>query len=86
MIGRADGDTIELRVDDDGPGIPAGLLPHLFTPFYRGTAADVDGYGLGLVLASGLATAMGGELSAQNIPDRGASFRLRLPRPQGEDT
>ncbi|MEW2118931.1 ATP-binding protein [Streptomyces sp. NPDC005474] len=85
VIGRADGDTIELRVDDDGPGIPAGLLPHLFTPFYRGTAADVDGYGLGLVLASGLASAMGGELSAQNIPDRGASFRLRLPRPQGED-
>ncbi|MEH0638924.1 PAS domain S-box protein [Streptomyces bottropensis] len=86
VIGRVDGDTIELRVDDDGPGIPAGLLPHLFTPFYRGTAADVDGYGLGLVLASGLATAMGGELSAQNIPDRGASFRLRLPRPSKEDT
>jgi len=86
VIGRVDGDTIELRVDDDGPGIPAGLLPHLFTPFYRGTAADVDGYGLGLVLASGLATAMGGELGAQNIPDRGASFRLRLPRPSKEDT
>jgi PAS domain S-box-containing protein len=67
-----------LTVEDDGPGIPDELLPDLFTPYVRGTGSDVDGYGLGLVLVSGLVTAMGGDVTAENRPERGARFRVRL--------
>lgn len=82
---RTDGDAALITVTDDGPGIPEDLLPHLFTPFLRGNSSDVDGYGLGLMLSSGLATVMGGDLSARNIPGRGASFQLQLPRGRREN-
>lgn len=46
-----------------------------------GAAADpVDGHGLGLMLAHGLVTAMGGELTAGNSDGGGAVFTVRMPR------
>jgi len=83
------GSAIELEIHDDGPGIPPEYLPRMFTPFARGEgendpSTDVDGYGLGLMLAHGLTTAMHGDLKATNSSTGGASFTLLLPRPGHE--
>jgi signal transduction histidine kinase len=73
---------IEATVTDSGPGIPAEHLPRVFDRFYRAEAArtrEGGGTGLGLSIARDLARAQGGELTAGNAPDGGASFTLTLP-------
>ncbi|MCS3880800.1 PAS domain S-box-containing protein [Gordonia amarae] len=84
MITSSATDTdVLVAIADDGPGIPEDLLDRIFTPFTRGIDAasePVDGYGLGLMLSHGLASAMGGDLSAGNADSGGAVFTLRLPR------
>jgi len=67
-----------LTVRDHGTGIPASVLPKLFTPFSRGHGSDVQGTGLGLALSSSLATQMGGTLTVQTHT-QGATFTLSLP-------
>jgi two-component system OmpR family sensor kinase len=75
----ADGDAALVRVRDDGPGIPAGELPHLFERFWRGPAArGRSGTGLGLAIAAAAARALGGELLAASRPGE-TTFTLRLP-------
>lgn len=70
----------EFTVSDTGPGFAADDLPHLFTRFYRGKNAAEGGVGIGLAMARSIARAQGGTLMAQNGPDGGALFILRLPR------
>ena len=71
------------RVEDDGPGIPARLLPQIFEKFARGraTADGGEGVGLGLAIAKGIVEAHGGRLSAESpVADgHGARFTLTLP-------
>jgi signal transduction histidine kinase len=74
--------TVEIRVEDGGPGIDPADLPHVFEPFYRGgrvRTGHVHGTGLGLALARLMAEAMRGTLTAQNGSRGGALFVLRLP-------
>jgi signal transduction histidine kinase len=66
-----------VTVADEGPGIPADLVGRLFDRFARG--ADSTGLGLGLYLASRIAAAHGGALTADPQPAIGARFSLRLP-------
>jgi two-component system, OmpR family, sensor kinase len=66
-----------LTVSDRGPGIPAEMLPRLFTRFAAGSGST--GLGLGLYLASNIAAAHGGELTVDSSPGHGARFTLRLP-------
>ena len=69
--------TVIVTVHDHGPGIAANDLPHIFS---RTVTTDRrQGSGLGLTIASELANAMGGSLTAENTPD-GASFHLRLKK------
>jgi signal transduction histidine kinase len=71
-----------LRVHDDGPGIPAADLPHLFERFYRGEktrAREEGGSGLGLSIVQGLAEAQGGSVSVQSAEGAGTTFTVRLP-------
>ena len=69
----------ELAVSNLGEPIPASLLPKLFQPFIRGTAdSPVQGLGLGLYIASEIARAHGGSLSATSTPDE-TRFVFRLP-------
>ena len=73
---------IQIAVQDRGPGIGAEDLPHVFQPFYRGSAArasQVRGTGLGLSLAKEIAEAMGGKLTATSSIGEGSSFTLHLP-------
>ncbi|MFL5495658.1 MAG: ATP-binding protein [Gemmatimonadales bacterium] len=74
---RTDGEAI-LRVRDTGPGVPAHLVSHLFTPFFT-TKAPGEGTGLGLSLSYGLVKSHGGELSYEQSPEGGAEFRVTLP-------
>jgi signal transduction histidine kinase len=73
-----------LRVADNGPGIPAEALDHLFERFYRADRSrsrEEGGTGLGLAIARQLAVAHGGDLTVCNCPAGGAEFSLELPLP-----
>lgn len=67
-----------LTLDDDGPGIPAHVLPRLFEPFFT-TKPTGKGTGLGLSISYDIVKRMGGELTAENRPDGGARFTIVLP-------
>ncbi|GAB2852326.1 ATP-binding protein [Pseudoduganella ginsengisoli] len=76
-LARADG-WAEVRISDTGPGIPEQVAAHLFEPFYT-TKPSGQGLGLGLAISSSIVQAMNGQLAAQNLPQGGAQFILRLP-------
>jgi two-component system OmpR family sensor kinase len=67
-----------LRVLDDGRGIPEDELPDLFSPFFRGTRASADGYGLGLAIARSSIGASGGTIRASNRSGGGFSVEIVL--------
>ena len=70
-----------LTVTDTGIGIPADELPHVFDRFWRGRqAAQISGSGIGLAVASELARAHGGRLTASSQPGQGTVMTLTLPR------
>jgi K+-sensing histidine kinase KdpD len=76
--------AVRLRVADDGPGIPAIVLPHVFEKFVRARQSGGDageGSGLGLAIAKGIVEAHGGSISAQSpvAHGRGTCITLRLP-------
>jgi signal transduction histidine kinase len=73
---------VEIDVIDDGPGIPAQQLEHIFERFTRGDAGEtqrVGGTGLGLAISKSLIELHGGRIEAESTPGRGSTFRVRLP-------
>ena len=71
---------ITLAVRDDGPGIPAAALPHIFDRFYRADSSRSSrGSGLGLAIVRDLADALGGRAFAQNVRGGGARVGVTLP-------
>jgi signal transduction histidine kinase/ActR/RegA family two-component response regulator len=72
---------IAIVVADTGAGIPPSKLALLFRPFERLGAeqSEVEGTGLGLALAKGLAEAMQGSLTVESVVDEGTAFRVELP-------
>jgi two-component system sensor histidine kinase KdpD len=79
------GDVVNLRVIDEGSGLPAGELDRIFDKFYRAQKTDQvrAGTGLGLAISRGFVEAMHGTLIAANRPDRaGAMFTISLPIPR----
>ncbi len=69
-----------LSVSDEGGGIPAEALPHLFESFFT-TKAVGEGSGLGLAVAHGIVRDHGGSLTAMNQTEGGARFVMTLPSP-----
>jgi len=71
-----------LEVRDQGRGIKAGELPHIFDRFYRAdssrTKAQIPGHGLGLSIAQKLAASVGGHIQAASTPGKGSIFTVRL--------
>jgi two-component system sensor histidine kinase BaeS len=76
------GDAILVEVADDGPGIPADELPHVFDRLWRGSAArdHSGGSGIGLAVVKELITAHGGSVTALSEPAEGTRIVIRLPR------
>lgn len=75
---KAIGDAVVIEVSDNGHGIPADEIDHIFKPFVQGTARHTgDGAGLGLAICSGIVSSHGGTIIVQN--DRGAHFFVSFP-------
>jgi signal transduction histidine kinase len=72
------GGTAAIAVSDDGPGIPADALPHIFQPFFTRRAG---GTGLGLAIVLKVVVSHNGLISAGNRPEGGAIFNLSFPLP-----
>jgi PAS domain S-box-containing protein len=75
---RREQEWVVATVSDDGPGLPEDTLTRIFEPFFT-TKRATGGSGLGLSVSHGIAEAHGGSLTAENRPEGGARFTLRLP-------
>ncbi len=67
---------VDVAVRDTGPGLPADRLSAIFEPYYT---TKPDGSGIGLWIAQQIITAHGGTIQADNAPEGGAVFTVRLP-------
>jgi signal transduction histidine kinase len=78
---RRSGAAVEVRVVDQGIGIPAGEQERIFRKFHRaeGGGRNRGGTGLGLFIARGLVAAMGGRIWVDSAEGRGSSFAFELP-------
>jgi C4-dicarboxylate-specific signal transduction histidine kinase len=74
-----DASDVVFRLQDTGPGIPPGLLDHIFEPFAATRTEDAHS-GLGLSVSHTLAQSLGGSLRVVETSSRGTTFELRLPR------
>ena len=68
--------TVEVTVQDSGPGIDKGALGRIFDAFYTTKA---DGMGMGLAIVRSIVEAHGGRVGARNSPEGGATFWFTLP-------
>jgi two-component system OmpR family sensor kinase len=76
------GQEVSVSVRDHGPGLPADSERNIFDRFWRaegGRERGKAGAGLGLAIVRGVLDAHGGRISAENAPDGGAVFVVRLP-------
>jgi two-component system, NtrC family, sensor kinase len=69
--------TIELVIRDDGIGIPAEHLPHIFEPFY--TTKESGGSGLGLAISQNIVERHGGHIEVNSVAGQGTTFKILLP-------
>jgi signal transduction histidine kinase len=79
-----EGESLVVRVIDDGPGIPEEDLGSVFEPFFRvdrSRSRTTGGYGLGLSICKRIVEAHGGHITAANNPGRGAAFTLTFRVP-----
>lgn len=77
------GDRAEVTITDNGVGIPAEDIPHLFERFYRvekARSSDKGGTGLGLAIAREFAAAHGGDIRVSSIVGKGTTFTVTLPK------
>jgi len=73
----------EIRIEDEGPGIPEAELERVFRPFYRLEASrnrESGGAGLGLAIARSVVRSQGGDIVLQNRPEGGLRATISLPK------
>ena len=73
------GETIVVSVVDQGIGIPDTEQERIFSKFYRVGDAQTGGTGVGLFIAQGLVSALGGRITVRSAEGRGSSFVVELP-------
>ncbi|MFI5047169.1 MAG: DUF4118 domain-containing protein [Acidimicrobiia bacterium] len=79
LVGGTVLDQVELRVVDEGSGIPRGQRDRVFLPFQRlGDRPNGSGVGLGLAVAKGFVDVMGGELTVEDTPGGGTTMVVRF--------
>jgi len=71
-------DKVEIRVKDNGNGIPQKVVDKIFQPFFT-TKPTGQGTGLGLSLSYDIIKAHGGEIKVETKEDEGAEFIISLP-------
>ncbi|HYX70438.1 MAG TPA: PAS domain S-box protein [Terriglobales bacterium] len=79
---KREGEEVRIWISDQGIGIPAEILPHLFTKFYRVDNAvnrGIAGTGLGLALVRQIVENHGGRVWAESVPGQGSTFYFSLP-------
>ena len=83
MVAQRAEEHVEVRVVDEGIGIPEEEQRRIFTKFYRGESVSRDpsatGTGLGLFIAHGLVKEMGGRMWVESREGAGSSFAFALP-------
>jgi len=76
---RGDQNTVEVKISDNGPGIPPEILPRIWDPFF--TTKDVgEGSGLGLSIVHELVDSHGGKIDCETKVGDGTTFTVKLPR------
>lgn len=78
-----DNETVQIRVNDTGPGIPASDVEHLFQKFYRvdnSATRSVGGTGLGLFICKKIVELYHGVIWAESEVGKGSTFYINLPR------
>jgi signal transduction histidine kinase len=86
LVSRQHGDTVEIIVADQGPGVASDERQRIFESFYRVSSSlteGVSGAGIGLAISRELARLHGGDLELESS-GRGARFRLTLECPSAE--
>jgi signal transduction histidine kinase len=73
-------DAFEIRVSDNGPGIPVAIRNIVFDPFV--SAGKPNGTGLGLAIVSKIIADHGGTVSVESTSESGTTFLIRMPRVQ----
>jgi two-component system, cell cycle sensor histidine kinase and response regulator CckA len=77
------GRYLSIAVSDDGTGIAPDVLPHIFDPFFTTKSKHV-GTGLGLSTVHGIVQQSGGHVLVETVPGAGTTFRVPLPRIDGD--
>jgi PAS domain S-box-containing protein len=77
----ADKDRVVILARDSGPGIPDAHRELIFEPFFT---TKPEGLGMGLAICRSIVQAHRGEISCQNNPEGGATFRVELPLARGD--
>ena len=75
-------DTVVIRIEDEGEGVPEEALNHLFEPFFRVEASrnqQSGGYGVGMAIAEQAIRAQGGSIEASNRAEGGLRVDITLP-------
>jgi signal transduction histidine kinase len=78
----ADDQKVVIKVEDSGSGLPVEIMDQLFIPFSKGSRLGTcgeKGSGLGLAIAMRIVRGHGGDIQAENMPERGARFIVALP-------
>ena len=79
-VNNHDEGTVEIKITDDGPGIPEEILPVLFNKFVTKTKENERGTGLGLFITKAIIEAHSGKISAENnAGTKGATFTVSFP-------
>jgi len=78
VVTRSRDDGVEIRVSDDGPGIPSAIRNHVFDPFFT-TKNPGEGSGLGLSITYDIIREHRGVLELHSEEGEGAEFTVRLP-------
>jgi signal transduction histidine kinase len=79
VYSKSEGDRVRIVVADEGPGIPANHLAHVFERFYQATRSDHAGAGLGLSIAQSLVEAMDGDIRLESESGKGVRAILTMP-------
>lgn len=76
------GEHAVIRIKDNGVGMPAHTVEHLFHQYYRGTTTDSssEGTGLGMAIVYKLVQAHDGTITVESEPSKGTTFTVLLPK------